>query len=371
MPPDKGHGNLANFAKVLGDQNMGSLAAEAMGMQIPGAAFIQVLRSRTVEDDLIQKFDLRRVYRKKLWRDARTELASNTDVSEDRKSGVISVTVTASSPELAASMARRYVEALNELVTRVDTSSAHRERVFVEERLKQVKTDLDRDSALLSQFSSKNETLDPREQGRTMVEAAAKLQGELIAAEAELSGIRQIYGPENSRVRAAEGKIGELKRDLKGLQGNSDQQFDYPSIRQLPVIGLQYSDLYRNVRIQEAVFENLTKQFEMAKVEEARDVPSVSVLDEAEVPEVKSGPKLTPIVLLGFLLGAVIAAGAVAASYLWGSASDETLLKKLVLQLSNDIAQHVRRLPLLRKYGVARGVDHTVESRKQQAAAGR
>lgn len=371
MPPAKGPGNLAGFAKLLGDQNVGALAAEAMGVQMPGAAFIQVLRSRTVEDELIQQFDLRRVYKKKLWKDARSQLARNTDIAEDRKSGVISIAVTATSPQLAANLARRYVQTLNDVMSQLDASAAHRERVFIEERLKEVKVDLDQQAALLSQFSTQNQTLDPKEQGKTMVEAAARLEGELIAAEAELRSLQEMYGPANVRVRAAEGKVAELRRDLKGLEGSNDQEMDYPSIRKLPAIGLKYGDLYRNVRIQEAVYESLTKQYEMAKVEEARDIPSVRVLDEAQVPEVKSGPKITPIVLLGLLLGAVLAAGAVAASYLWGSASDEAPLKKLVLQLRNDIAQDVRRLPLLRKYGAARESDHAVESRKQQAAAGR
>jgi uncharacterized protein involved in exopolysaccharide biosynthesis len=371
MPPDKGHGNLASFAKLLGDQAIGSLAAEAMGVQMPGAAFIQVLRSRTVEDELVQEFDLRRVYKKKLWKDARKELARNTDIAEDRKSGVISITVTARSRELAANLARRYVQELNEVVSQLDASAAHRERVFIEARLKEVKADLDRDSRLLSQFSSRTETFDPKEQGKTMVEAAARLQGELMAAESELSGLRQVYGPQNARVRASEGKIAELRRNLKALQGSSDEELDYPSIRKLPLVGLQYGELYRNVRIQEAIYESLTKQYEMAKVEEARDIPSVRVLDEADVPEVKSSPKYTPIVLLGFLLGAVIAAGAVAASHLWGTTSDESLIKRLALQLSNDIAQDVRRLPFVRNRGVVRAIDHAVESRKQEAAAGR
>lgn len=347
MPPDKNHGNLAALSKLL-DQNIGPLALEAMGTQSSGALFVQVLRSRTVEDDLVQKFDLRHVYKKKLWRDARNELARNTDVSEDRKSGVISITVTANNPQLAASLARRYVEALNDLMTRLDTSAAHRERVFVEERLKQVKADLDRDSVLLSQFSSKTETLDPKEQGKTMVEAAAKLQGEMIAAEAELSGLRQIYGPENSRVRASEGKIAELKRELGRLQGNSsNEQTDYPSIRELPVVGLQYGDLYRNVRIQEVVFETLTKQFEMAKVEEARDLPSVGVLDDAEVPERKSGPKRTLIVLCGVLLGFALAASYIVLSTLWQNTSEEEPLKNFLVRLHHDIAQDAQRLPFV------------------------
>ena len=371
MPPDKNHGNLAAVAKLLGDQNMGSLAAEAMGVQAPGALYVQVLGSRTVEDDLIQRFDLRRVYGKKLWKDARNELARNTNIAEDRKSGIISVTVTAKSPQLAADLARRYVQALNDLMAQLDASAAHRERVFIEERLKQVKGDLDHNSMLLGQFSSRNETFDPKEQGKTMVEAAARLQGELIAAEAELRGLQEIYGPENSRVRAAEGKVAELRRDLKGMQGSNDEEMDYPSIRKLPLVGLQYSDLYRNVRIQEAVFESLTKQYEMAKVEEARDIPSVRVLDEAEIPEVKSHPKRTPIVLFGIFLGGALAAAYIVTSNLWRNASDEAPLKKFAVALRDDILNDALRLPFVRRYAMARTSSiHGVDAAHQEQRIG-
>ncbi len=367
MPPDKNRGNMAAFAKLL-DQNIGPLAAEAVGAQMPGTLFVEVLRSRTVEDDLVRNFDLRHVYRKKLWKDARARLAANTQIAEDRKSGVITLTVTAGSPQLAASLAGRYVAALNELMSQLDASSAHRERVFIEQRLKAVKSDLDHDSAALSQFSSQNQTLDPKEQGKTMVEAAAKLQGELIAAAAELRGLEQIYGPENARVRSAQGRIAELRRDLQQIEGNADGDVGYPSIRKLPAIGLGYSDLYRNVRIQEAVFENLTKQYEMAKVEEARDIPTVRVLDEAQVPEVKSGPHRTSIGLLGLLLGAALAAAQIVVASLWRETSAQAPLKRFLIHLGDDVLSDALRLRA--RYGnekARRTVPHVPEPRHEQS----
>src|SRR2546422_4285178 len=118
-------------------------------------------------------------------------LEENTDINEDRKSGIIALTVTDTSPTRAAEIARGYLEELDRLNAELTTSVAHRERVFIEERLKTVKQDLDSASRELSQFSSRNTTVDIQEQGKAMVEATAKLQGELIAAQAQLSSLRR------------------------------------------------------------------------------------------------------------------------------------------------------------------------------------
>lgn len=173
--------------------------------------------------------------------------------------------------------------------------------------------DLDQASRDFSQFASKNAAIDIKEQGRAMVEAAATLQGQLIAAQSELEGLKQIYTAQNVRVRSVEARIGELKRQLEKLGGNSAAISSeptssgdslYPSIRKLPLLGVTYSDLYRRTRIQEIVFETLTQQYELAKVQEVKETPSVKVLDAATVPERKSFPPRTLLVLLCTFLGA-------------------------------------------------------------------
>ena len=166
-----------------------------LGLRTPGAVFVQVLGSRTVEDHLIDRFALRKLYRVSLYQDARRRLAADTESYEDRKSGVITVTVVARSPQLAAALARGYVDELNTLMRQVDNSAAHRERVFIEQRLESVKQELDRDLGALGEFSSRNTTIDLSEQGKSMVTAAADPRGQAIAAESELAGLRQIYGP--------------------------------------------------------------------------------------------------------------------------------------------------------------------------------
>src|SRR5207302_438729 len=182
--------------------------------------------------------------------------------------------------------------------------------IFLEERLKAVSQDLEADEKVFSLFSSRNTEIDIKEQGKAMVEAAATLQGQLIAAESELEGLRQIYTDNNVRVRAVRARISELKHQLEkfggkgedtSTPGSSGQQRDslYPSIRKLPLLGVKYADLYRTTTVQEAVFEALTKEYELAKVQEAKEIPTVKVLDSPNIPDKKSFPPRLLIVFLG------------------------------------------------------------------------
>jgi capsule polysaccharide export protein KpsE/RkpR len=183
-------------------------------------------------------------------------------------SGIISISVTDTDPKRARDLAAAYVEELNNLVNQLSTSSARREREFLEGRLKEVKKNLDDATRELSQFSSSNATLDVQDQGKVMLTAAADVQGELIAAESELRGLQSIYGVDNVRVRAVEGRIAELRSQLEKMSGSkgtadSDLSSDqlYPSLRQLPRLGATYYDLYRQTKIQETVYEVLTNEY--------------------------------------------------------------------------------------------------------------
>jgi len=307
---------LAASGTDKGGSLVGGILSDAVGIKSSGALYIGVLKSETVQKTLIDRFDLRKVYRVRYEKDAREELSDNTDINEDRKSGIISVTVTDRSRQRAMQMARGYVDSLNELTSQLNTSAAHRERLFIEDRLKTVKQDLDEASNDLSEFSSKNLTLDVKEQGRAMVEGAAALTGELIAAESQLSGLEQIYTTQNVRVRSLQARVTELKHKLSELRGsnadprdpNAETGGDFGvSIAKLPALGVGYYDLYRRVKIQETVFEILTKQYELAKIEEAKELPTIKVLDEATVPETRSSPKRTIITLLGGTLAAMLA----------------------------------------------------------------
>jgi uncharacterized protein involved in exopolysaccharide biosynthesis len=314
MPPDnQSSSGLAMMAALTAKtgNGLGAIAGDLLGMKSSGALFIGVLRSRTVEDRLIERFDLRRVYGVRIEEAAREKLAENTSISEDRKSGILAITATDRDPKRAAAIAQAYVEELDRLVAQLSTSSARREREFLEDRLKSVQLDLESAEKDFSQFASKNGAIDIKEQGRAMVEAAATLEGQLIAAKSELEGLKQIYTDNNVRVRATQARIAELQSQIERIGGKgestssaSSAQSDplYPSIRKLPLLGVAFADLYRRTRVQEAVFEALTQQYELAKVQEAKETPSVKVLDSARVPEKKSfPPRLMIMFLCAFL----------------------------------------------------------------------
>jgi uncharacterized protein involved in exopolysaccharide biosynthesis len=314
MPPDNTQtGGLAMAAAALsgGAGGLGNIASDVLGIKSSSDIFVAILSSRTVQEKLIQKFDLRKTYRDRSMEDASKDLAERTGISVDRKSQVITLTVTDHDPKRAAAMGQAYVEELNRLVAELSTSSARRERIFLEERLKAVNQDLETAEKDFSQFASKNAAIDVKEQGKAMVEAAATLQGQLIAAESEFEGLKQIYTDNNVRVRSVRARIDELKHQLDKLGGKGESMTEvssqasdslYPSIRKLPLLGVTYADLYRRTRVQEAVFETLTKEYEMAKVQEVKEIPAVKVLDYPNIPERKSFPPRTLILFLGMTL---------------------------------------------------------------------
>jgi uncharacterized protein involved in exopolysaccharide biosynthesis len=325
MPPDFNSASdmisaLPSLLGSGGDQtSLGSvtgLANRLLGLNSPGDLMIGVLHSRTIEDDLVRRFDLMKLYSAHYPEDARKRLESNTDAESDPKTGVISISVEDKDPRRAAAIAQAYAQELNQVLAQVNSSAAHREREFIEQRLTEVKKELDASAKDFSVFASQNSAIDIPEQTKAMVTAAADLQAQLVAAQSMLRGLQQIYTNNNARVRQAQAQVTELQRQMNKLAGKGLNASDgaalsgdelYPSIRQLPLLGVQYLNLYRRSKIDEAVYELLSSQYEMAKMEEARDVPSVQILDPAVVPQKKSSPHRLWIMLLGmcsfFLLG--------------------------------------------------------------------
>jgi uncharacterized protein involved in exopolysaccharide biosynthesis len=362
MPPDGQSGSgLGLIAAMAGQTGAGlgglaGLAGDLLGVKSSGALFVGILNSETVQDALIDRFQLEKLYRDSKIEDARKDLAERTDVSEDRKSGIISIAVTDHDPKRAAAMAQSYVSELDRLVAQVSTSSARRERIFLEGRLQKVKTDLDAAAKNFSDFASKNTAIDIPAQGKAMVEAAATLQGQLIAAQAELSGLQQIYTDGNVRVRAAKARINELHKKLNELGGTGTQdelKSDnslYPSIRKLPLLGVQYADLYRQTKIQETVYELLTQQYELAKVQEAKEIPTVKVLDAAMVPTKKSFPPRTVIMVLGTVLGVALAMTWIVGKTRWDAVEASDPRKVLAMEV---LATMRARVPKFSRNGAS------------------
>ena len=358
MPPDQQSGSgIALMASLLGrlgsggsSGGMGGLAGDLFGLKTSGDLFIGVLQSRTIQDDLINKFDLRKVYRTARWEDARRRLSDNTELLNDRKSGIIRIDVTDHDPQRAAALGREYVDELNQVMTLLNTSSAHRERVFLEDRLQQVKLDLEGAEKDFSVYASKNATLDISAQSKAMMESAAAVQGQLIAAETELQGLRQIYTDSNVRVRSLRARIAELQSQIAKMGGKAgtpgdtetpDSESIYPSIRRLPLLGVSYADLYRRMKIEEAIFETLTQQYELARVQEAKEVPTVKVLDEADVPGKKSFPPRLLITFLCALFAALAGAAWVLGRAHWRAIAPDDPGKILATEVFQTMNGHM------------------------------
>jgi capsule polysaccharide export protein KpsE/RkpR len=369
MPPESSSTGTAVLAALAGRGGssefggLGGLAASLLGVRTTGPLFVDLLRSASVGDELIQRFQLQQVYHKRYRIDAAKKLAHRTSIVEDKKSGVIAITVEDSDPQRARDMAQAYLDELNLVVNRTNTSSAHQERVFIEQRLSGAERDLERAQKALSEFSSTHSTIDLKEQTRATVDAAAKLQAQLIVEQSELDSLKQIYGDENVRVRAARARIAELNSQLKTISGSSAPLDDsdgngvsgdrlalnrtgaeYPALRQLPRLAVPYADLYRSVRVQESVYELLTQQYEVARIQEAKDLPVVRVIDAPGIPEKKSFPPRA--IFAAFFAGLLVIAyaGYILVRERWDALDTRDPRKKLAERIVGDL-KNMKRMP--------------------------
>ncbi len=350
MPPSPGgSGPIAAALAGLGGQLGGAadLLENSMGLKNSSALFVGILNSDRVRDAVIDKFHLQKVYDVRYPEDARKVLARETNVSADRQSGIITISVSDLKPGRAAAMAEEYINELNYVVNHLTTSSAHRESVFLAERLAQVKGDLEIAEKDFSRFGSTNTAIDIPNQGKAMVSAAATLQGNLIGAESDLEALKQIYTDGNVHVRAAQARVSELRRQLEKIGGKGTDEKSgagelYPSMRQLSALGVTYADLLRRVKVEEAVYKTLTQEYEMARVEEARDIPTVKVLDPPLAAERKSYPPRLAMTLAGGFLAFSLATLWLMVRARWDEADPADPRKAL----AQDIYSTLRVYPL-------------------------
>ncbi len=368
MPPDSsavsgssamlglmlGVGSSSSSGGGTGAGGLASTVGDLLGTQKPGPLFIGILSSRTVSDSMIDRFDLRKVYGCKTYAAARRKLFSRTTFQEDKKSGLITITVKDRDRYRATAMPEAYVEELNNLLSHVNTSAASREREFLEKRLVDANSELQDASKKLSEFSSKNATLDPEDQGKAMLDSAAMLEGQLIAAKSELSGLKQIYTPENVRVRSLQANIEALEKQVNDMGGKDysgsttlDSKSLYPSIRQLPILGREYADLYRRAKVDEIIFEMLTESYEMAKVQEAKETPSVKILDHAKTPEKPDWPPRLWFAAIGAFLGVLGGVGKIWMEKHWATIDPnepyKALLEREILPVLREKMGAMRR----------------------------
>lgn len=359
MPPDSMNSNATMLAAIASKTSpqLAAMASNLLGTKTTGALFTELMHSRTVQDHIVDRFQLQKVYWKRYREDARKKLDDRTSVTEDRKSGVITLELTDGDPRRARDMAQAYVDELNQLLAQVSTSSARRERIFIEQRLVAVKEDLTDAEKKFGAFASKNTTLDIKEQTRAMVQSAAELQGQLIAAQSQLQGLEQIYTGNNVRVRSLRAQVAELKRQLEKIGGsdasgeisnppNEGTPIDqlYPSIRRLPILGVEWADLFRRTKIQETVYELLNQQYELARIQEAKEIATVNVIDPANYPEKKAFPPRLLMIALGTLLSLAVAAAMILLLEKWNRIDPADPRRMLVESAGNRLHIEMKQI---------------------------
>jgi len=356
MPPEQQGIGATMLAALIGKGGgfsaLGALAGDLNGGHSTAALFTGLLRSGTISGHLIDRFQLMEVYHKRYHIDAAKRLARNTEISEDKKSGILTIEVKDTDPRRARDIVQAYLDELNKLVTQTTTSTAYRERVFIEQRLVSVQRELDHAQSDLSEFSSRNTAVDLKEQTRALVDVGSRLQGELLVQQSGLQSLKQIYGDGNLRVRESEARIATLQRELADMTGSSSPDAAkeessssdlYPRLRQLPRLAVPYADLYRRVKVQETVYELLTQQYELARIEEAKDIPVVSVIDAPSVPEKKFFPPRLLLALALTLFTTGSAALLILLRNAWIEQAEESPVRLLGMEIMRVLQMRYQR----------------------------
>lgn len=342
--PFEGSAALSNFSGA-------SLAGGLMGTRTLAGPMLGIISSRTMQDYLINRFNLEKVYKVHYLIDARKILTRRTNAKEDKPTGIVSITVTDTSPARARDMAAAYVEELNVLIANMDSSTGHRERLFLEQRVKEVQSGLEQSEKELGQFSSRTETMDQATQSKAILDAITNVQGQLIAAESELQALQATFSPNNVRIKQAEAKVDALRGELQRMQGtkvsdveNSDESQSFPTLRQLPLLGATYQDLVRHTRSLEVAYSLLNAELEASKIEEAEEIPSVKVLDPPVIPQKKISPRRMLLIAVGALSSFLIGLLWVIGHEVWSKLGDSDVAKIFVREVGASLPFSKRKI---------------------------
>lgn len=299
-------GGLASLASGGG----GGGAASMLGLKNPADLYIGLLESESVMDAIIRRFDLMRIYKSKKLSDARKKLTSNTKILSE-KSSLISIAVEDHDPKRAAAMANAYVDQLHDLMSHLAVTSAAQRRMFFEQQLEQEKNQLADAEVALEKTENKTGIIQPQGQALAMISTITQLQAQISASEVELSALRTSATDQNSQVIQLQSQIEAQRAQLadfeKGHPGAAAVAGNILTpTSQVPAASLEYIRRMRDVRYHETLFELLARQYEMAKVDEAKQGQMIQVVDPALVPDRRSWPPRTLLTLLAFLLAGMI-----------------------------------------------------------------
>jgi uncharacterized protein involved in exopolysaccharide biosynthesis len=297
-----------SMAAVLAGQLASFGGGELLGSgKTSGDMYAGILRSRSVTEEVIKRFGLMQQLRAKKQSQAEKMLASATAVTADPKSTIVTISVSAKTPQLAHDIANGYLDALRNTDGRLALTDASQRRLFYEQQIAKEKDDLENAEVELKRTQEQSGLIAPTGQTAVEIRTVADTQAQIAVREVQLAALRQSATEENPDVVRLKSEIQNLQSQLTRLQqgGNSSNSGNIPTAK-VPELQLQYVRAEREVKYHEALFEMLSRQYEAARLEEAREGPMLQILDHASMPDSKSSPKRVLIMVLGLIGGIIV-----------------------------------------------------------------
>lgn len=308
MPPQEDQSGLNSVAlnALATLSSNGSMGA--IGLENPADMYIGMLKSRSVADALIRRFELQALYDADSLTDAREELDRRASISNGTY-GLITVVYEDDDAQRAADIANAYVEELERLTRRIAVTEASQRRLFVEQQIRLTQDKLVQAENALKHTQEQTGVIDLDNQGKAIIEAVAELRAKAAAKEVQISTMQSYATPRNPDFIRARRELAGLKAQIAkfehdNLSGNGDIMV---ATGRMPEAGLEYLRKLREVKYQQAVYEMLAKQYESARVDEARNSVVIQVVDPAVALDEESGPRRSLIVVLATVMTLILA----------------------------------------------------------------
>jgi tyrosine-protein kinase Etk/Wzc len=305
LPPQAASSGSTVMSQLGALGAAGAMAGSSLGIKNPNDMYVSMFLSRTVEDAMIKRFDLQRQYHARLMSGARKAFEDRSNVQSGAKDNLITISVEDGDPHRAADMANAYVEEYRNFSATLALTEASQRRSFFEDQLQQAKNNLANAEEALKKTEQTSGLVQIDSQARALIESAASLRAEIAAKQVEIRGMRSFASDQNPNLQVAEQQLAGWQAQLASLGGSQSGSGDDMMLAkgQVPAASLDYMRKLRDVKYYNTIFDLLARQFEIAKIDEARQGSMVQVVDPALVPDQRSSPKRALIVIIGTLAG--------------------------------------------------------------------
>jgi len=345
LPPS---GNSSLASTLIGQMGGGSsalasMAGTGLGIKNPGDMYAALFRTQTVEDAVIRRFSLMNRYKSKTMVATRKYFEGKATVTAGVKDGLLRIDVWDRDPKMAADIANGYVEEFRRLSANLALTEASQRRLFFQQQLSEAAENLAKAEDSMKRTQQTTGVLQIDSQARSLIEIAAMLRAQVAAKQVEIQGMRSFATDENPELVTARRQLEALQAQLDALGGNGKDSNPLVVPKgKAPEAAMEYIRSYRNMRYSETVYDLIAKQYEIAKLDEARQGAVIQVADKALPPDMKSSPHRLIIVLLFFVVGLILSSAYV-------------LVDSAAVSLKQSNNRNYAKLQMIKQYVAGRG----------------